>query len=65
MSFCNASFTPKLIKMAKIPITVTISVNLPDASAPYSLPTIGIEFANKELKLEGTEIRLQIWDSAG
>ncbi len=28
-------------------------------------PTIGIEFANKELKLEGTEIRLQIWDSAG
>jgi Ras-related protein Rab-2A len=28
-------------------------------------PTIGIEFANKEVSLNNSHVRLQIWDSAG
>lgn len=32
---------------------------------PHSIMTVGIDYKTKKIKVDGTEIKLQIWDTAG
>ena len=36
-----------------------------NATTDNSIPTVGVEFATKTIHLDNTDIKCQIWDTAG